>query len=487
MPVTRRLGVVPDAPKRAGLYVRVSALMGRSGDAFHSPDLQLEAMRRYIASRGMVEVFVWTDLDRSGRTFEREGINAAFDAARSGAVDVIVVLDLSRLGRNTGESLRHIKELRSIGVDIVSTVEQIDDTPEGQFMLGQFLGMAQLYSDQMGRRWESVIAHNALQGVWHGRPPRGYTRTAKRVIEPHPTEGPVWQEAFERFAAGETVRAVALFVTEHIGRPLPQNELTKAFRSRAYLGEVRLGDRWYPGRHEPLVSLDLWQTVQDRLAENATYASRTKGVAHSLAGLLKCSQCGGALHKRPAPKDGRHNRTQVYCVARFVNPMACSGIGWPNLDKIEQAVLAELTRKVAQYADTSAAAAAIEDARLARHSADSSSVQAEITSTERAIRNAATKVAQGVLSDHAYRMATDALEDSLARLKTQARHLRMSDALPPFAEAASAATTLLALWTEMTNAERNAALKTHIQAVHVLPPDRPGSQAIRQMRIDWLR
>src|SRR5207248_2721737 len=149
------------------------------------------AMRDLAARRGLREVMVVEDIDVSGRTFQRAGIQRILEMARSREVDVVALYDLSRLGRNTAESLRTIKELRELGVSVVSTVEQIDDTPEGQFQLGVFLGMAQLYSDQVGRRWQQVITHRAEQGRVHAsRPAVGYRRVG-RDIEPDPTVAPL--------------------------------------------------------------------------------------------------------------------------------------------------------------------------------------------------------------------------------------------------------------------------------------------------------
>lgn len=153
--------------------MRVSALMGREGETFHSPDLQTAALRRHVGPLGLREVGVVSDLDRTGRTFSREGLDEIRRMVDAGQVDVVAVYDLSRLGRNVREALEFIKWLDDRGVSVVSTVEKIDDSPEGKFFLTQFLGMAQLYSDQIGRRWAEVIAARARQGHHHSGVPRG--------------------------------------------------------------------------------------------------------------------------------------------------------------------------------------------------------------------------------------------------------------------------------------------------------------------------
>src|SRR5690242_4267650 len=100
---------VPDKSGRVVLYARVSALMDRGGDNFHSPTVQVTAMRRITA--GMREVAVIEDLDASGRNFERDGINRIRRMAERGEIDALAVYDVSRLGRNVRESLTFLADL----------------------------------------------------------------------------------------------------------------------------------------------------------------------------------------------------------------------------------------------------------------------------------------------------------------------------------------------------------------------------------------
>src|SRR3712207_757834 len=113
-------------------YVRVSALMGRGGDAFLSPDLQEQAIDRMVTLTGGRPGPLFSDIDRTGTDFNREGVQQAItwvmeDPARRG----LATYDVSRLGRNTSESLAVVKELRKAGAVYASAQEKIDDTPEG--------------------------------------------------------------------------------------------------------------------------------------------------------------------------------------------------------------------------------------------------------------------------------------------------------------------------------------------------------------------
>ena len=484
--MARRLQPVPDAPRRAGLLVRVSDTMGRAGEDFMSPTTQVDRMTAAAERDGDRVVEVWEDIDRTGRTtVGRTGLAAAVQAARDGRIDVLYVYDLSRWARNTADGLALLAEVESYGVPVASATERIDrSTSSGRLTVGLLLLLAEHQSDLIGDRWKDTISTNARRGVWHGRPPQGYVRVAKREIAPDPVEGPLWAEAFQRYAAGEGLRQVAVWLTAARGRVTQPNEVSRTLRSPAYRGLVVLAGRTYPGRHEPLVDQPTWDAVQARLEANKWVPSRTKQAVHSLAGLLRCGRCGGAVHRRN--RKDRGLGPFVFCSTAVVDRERCPGIGAPPLEPIERAVLDELAARVAGASDTSAALAAAEDSRRARAATDTRTLQDEIAKTEKALGSLAVKNATGVLSDVAVRVASASLEEALERLQAQARDVAQTADAPSFAESASLAQALLDLWPSMTSVERNEAIRTHVRSVAVLPATSSGSRRPRRVQVTWV-
>ena len=102
-------------PKIVLPYERVSAVMGRDDEAFRSPDIQRAANLAAIAAAGAIAYpdaienpERYRDIDRTGRDFNRDGIQRALDLKRRGLIDAIAVLDVSRVGRTSGETLQVI-------------------------------------------------------------------------------------------------------------------------------------------------------------------------------------------------------------------------------------------------------------------------------------------------------------------------------------------------------------------------------------------
>lgn len=476
--MARRLAAVPDSPARVVLYVRVSALMGRSGEDFHSPAMQVDAMQRAVQARGMTVVDVVEDIDRTGRTFAREGIQRVMRMARGREVDAVALYDLSRLGRNAGESLRHVAELRDLGVRIISTVEQIDDSPEGQFMLGQFLGMAQLYSDQIGRRWGEVIAANARKGVLHGRAPLGYVRTERRTVEPDPVLGPAMTEAFRRGAAGESLLAIARDLSRAAGRTVWPRTVRDCFRSPTYLGLVpHLGEA-LPGRHPPLTDRDTWEAVQRRLNAAARLPARTKEARWALAGLVRCEGCGRALWRR-TDRGG-----YLTCRSRQRDGMSdCPGVGAPRVAEVEEAVLEQVRRRLVNQPDKSAAEA-VRMSKVTRTRSDLRSVFDELGRVDRSVSVLTVKLAEGVLTDAAYASAVRTLEERRRLLFDQRVALEVAVGEERTFEAAQdLAVALLELWPGMETSDRNAALRALVEAVIVRRAGFPGEPVADRVEV----
>jgi site-specific DNA recombinase len=269
----KRKAPTGDAGGRVVLYVRVSELMGRGGETFHSPEIQITEMRQAATRSGLKEVAVVDDIDVSGQTFSRRGIDQIRTMVEHGQVDVVAVHDLSRLGRNLAESLTFIRWLRDRDVAIMSAQERIDDSPEGQYMIGQWLALAELVGAQIGRKWAQVIRRLAENGQHHGVLPTGYHRV-DGALEVHPVMGPAITRAFADYAGNRPMGAILDDLAAANGRRLWRSSVKTMLRRRVYLGRVQLDSKLggmvdAPGRHQPLTDQETWDLVQARLDRDA--------------------------------------------------------------------------------------------------------------------------------------------------------------------------------------------------------------------------
>jgi site-specific DNA recombinase len=211
---------------------------------------------------------------------------------------------LSRLTRTTVQGLELVARRNAAGRDVLVADLDLDtSTPVGRAVLTVLLAFAQLELEQ---RRDSFAAaqRNALErGVYPGTTPLGYMRDEDGRMVPNPTTAPAIRRLFERRLTGVSWAALARM----LDRELPRDDGTRWLPStvgslvatplnigrleRTVAGERMVVD----GAHEPLVARAVWEAVvNDREA--------TRGPVHraqpaTLAGLVRCAGCGGAMSR----------------------------------------------------------------------------------------------------------------------------------------------------------------------------------------------
>lgn len=455
--------LVAQSEGRAVLYVRVSQLAGRGGEDFHSPDLQIGAMRRAVVAAGLREVAVIDDIDVSGRTFSRDGLTRLRRMVEDKELDVVAVHDLSRLGRNAGEALRFVAWLKEHGVGIISTVEQITDTPEGNFMVAQFLGMAQLYSDQMGRRWSDVIARRATeQGLTHGRPPLGYVKCG-RGLDVDPVVGPAVTATFANYAAGHTVGDLARNLGLARGATTNRLRVKRVLENPVYLGKVKVRGEWADGKHEPLVDAATWQAVRRRADEDSRTPPRIVNASYSLTGLMYCAHCGRRAAVWPQRRNGEPT-PRVWCRQKIEATYGCDGIGVPLLTAIEDMVFVQVLESIHLLKADPADIAAWRGNRSTT-AAGLTQMEHQLEKVQKAIGRIAREWGTEQMSDAAYKEAVKPLKATEADLIARIGAAKLTPSEPAMAEFAGVAETLEALWPMLDGNGRNRILKQVVSAV----------------------
>jgi len=82
-----------------GIYVRLSKDDERAGESVSIENQKL-MLRKYVTEQGWDEVGCYVDDGFSGTNLERPGIQRLLEDAKDGRVNLILVKDMSRLGRN---------------------------------------------------------------------------------------------------------------------------------------------------------------------------------------------------------------------------------------------------------------------------------------------------------------------------------------------------------------------------------------------------
>jgi site-specific DNA recombinase len=89
--------------------------------------------------------------------------------------DVVVVHTLDRWARNLRVSLKAVRILEQNNVGLVSITENLDwSTPEGRLTAHMLGGIAQFYSESLGKHVSKSLSQRAFEGKHTGGIPFGY-------------------------------------------------------------------------------------------------------------------------------------------------------------------------------------------------------------------------------------------------------------------------------------------------------------------------
>ena len=308
--------VAEETATNAVIYLRVSTKeqAERDGDPEgYSIPAQREACRRKASSLGAVVIEEFADKGESARKADRPQLQALLAYVRDHAVDYVIVHKIDRLARNRADDVEITLAIRSAGAKLVSCSENIDETPSGLLLHAIMSGVAEFYSRNLANEVIKGSVQKARGGGTIGKAPLGYLNVRKlqngrevRTVEVDPFRGPLMRWAFETYASGEwSIRRLCRELAERgldtvpgpvrPSKPIYQSLLHMRLRDPYYKGVVRYRGVEYPGSHEPLVSAELWQRVQDVLTAQNQAGEKQRQHLHYLKGSLFCGNCGSRL------------------------------------------------------------------------------------------------------------------------------------------------------------------------------------------------
>ena len=322
-----------------GVYIRLSLenTAYRDKDSLSIENQQAMLSKFIDIMPGWVETRTYIDNGATGGNFNRQGFQDMMSDVRQGVINLVLVQDLSRFGRNYLEAGRYLEEeLPSLGCRFVALSDGID-TEDGENDIMPFLNaMNDYYLKNLSDRIKSVLTAKAKDGQkLSGAVPYGYDRNPDehtRLIVDDYAAGVV-KRMFELRATGMGYAAIAgVLNKENILPPrlyyfqrqnsethtrtdctmiwkditvktILKNELyighTIAFKnkSRSYRDNrsvKRDESEWIrtENTHTPLIDEDLWHKVQ-QINENVKkrFANSREQKPSLFGGIVVCADC----------------------------------------------------------------------------------------------------------------------------------------------------------------------------------------------------
>lgn len=350
---------------RTAVYARLSVEDSKNPDC-DTIENQLSLVRNYVESKPYLrQTAEYIDNGVSGTRFDRPEFMRMVADMRAGEIDCIVVKDLSRLGRNYLEAGDYLEKIFPFfGVRFIAVTDGYDSINPNTAEDGLIVSLKNLineaYAKDMSKKISTAIDIKQRQGKFIGsRAAYGYMKSPEdknQLIVDREVSGIVVR-IFECKARGMGNASIAKMLNEE-GTASPmrykyEKGLTKNKRyaeslwndgtiaamivNPVYIGDMEQGIQkeamymgirkhkpqksgriYVEGTHEPILSRELFDRVQELVEERKQKVIASRGKYDNVEKkenkfdhILFCGDCGGRL-KFHRMVDGRKGRNKVF-------------------------------------------------------------------------------------------------------------------------------------------------------------------------------
>jgi site-specific DNA recombinase len=287
------------------IYCRVSSKEQVEGTSLETQEI---GCKEYAARHQLVISRVFVERGESAKVADRTQLLEVFEFCRNheNEVEQLLVWKVDRLARNVGDHFNIKAALLKLGVRVVSVTEPIDAKPEGRLLETVLAGFAQFDNDIRAARTLQGMRRKIQEGLFPWKAPLGYRserRSGTKKTDPDQPDLPTFsilQQGWQALATGQHTKAeVQRLMTgcglrTKLGKPVSSQTIDNIFDDIFYAGVIR--DPWtgeeYPGKHVPMISRDVFDTVQRVIhLRNRSIPHLSLRPEFPLRSLARCTAC----------------------------------------------------------------------------------------------------------------------------------------------------------------------------------------------------
>ena len=282
----------------AVIYARYSSDNQRE----ESIEGQIRECTAYAEKNGITIVKHYIDRAISAKTDNRPEFQQMIKDSDKKLFDIVLVWKLDRFARNRYDSARYKTQLKKNGVKLMSATEIISEGPERIILESLLEGYAEYYSADLAEKVVRGQTENILKGRCNGgRGTFGYTLDSERKFHIDPLTSPFVMESFKKYNEGSTMKEIRDWLNENgiknpVGGAFTYNSVEHMLKNRRYIGELKFRDVVVPDAVPPIIPLELFEDVQEKMLKNKKAPARRKAEDdYLLTTKLFCGYCGALM------------------------------------------------------------------------------------------------------------------------------------------------------------------------------------------------
>ena len=312
-----------------GIYIRLSREDEKEKES-SSVESQRSYLKDYIEKKGYQLIKEYTDDGYTGTNFQRPGFQELLNDIKTKKINMILVKDLSRLGRNNSQVSFYLDEYFPLyNIRFVAIDNDYDSFIQNASKEYAWLtnGINETYCLDISKKVRSALKIRKEKGLFTGwKAPYGYQKDPKNphklIIDPKASKI-VKQIFFLAYQGNRPNKIATILSNKHIlppssyANPSKKETLTSHLWSsktiqdiltnETYLGNLTQGKRkkinyklkkeiripkedWIvvPNTHQPIIDHDLFWFIQERLKKSTPYPKKEKKL---LSDFLFCKEC----------------------------------------------------------------------------------------------------------------------------------------------------------------------------------------------------
>lgn len=377
---------------KAALYCRLSVDDGNFGGSV-SIETQKILLEQYCKDHKITDYKFYCDDGCSGTNFDRPSFKKMLSDIDEGKINLVIVKDLSRFGRNYVEAGMYVQRFTDSNIRFIAADDNYDSLVNSDDLLFPIKNVVnEMYARDVSKKTKAAKKAKARDGQLIGsKAPFGYkidpndrhhlivdepaAQVVKRIFR-LASEGVGYNKMAKIFREEKVLTPIAYFnlnnpdyfksdywrkefdwhVTSirailnnevYLGKLVYGKQRNKSMKSKEKVRNPKEDWIVVENCHEPIITQELWDTVHKIL--NAKHRPAKAGEVQMFAGLLYCSDCGHCLtYSQKQRKDGSYHGAyscwmykthgKEYCASHYI-----------TFDTIYELVLIDIQRNLFQY------------------------------------------------------------------------------------------------------------------------------------------
>lgn len=377
---------------KAALYCRLSVDDGNFGGSV-SIETQKILLEQYCKDHKITDYKFYCDDGCSGTNFDRPSFKKMLSDIDEGKINLVIVKDLSRFGRNYVEAGMYVQRFTDSNIRFIAADDNYDSLVNSDDLLFPIKNVVnEMYARDVSKKTKAAKKAKAGDGQFIGsKAPFGYkidpndrhhlivdepaAQVVKRIFR-LASEGVGYNKMAKIFREEKVLTPIAYFnlnnpdyfksdywrkefdwhVTSirailnnevYLGKLVYGKQRNKSMKSKEKVRNPKEDWIVVENCHEPIITQELWDTVHKIL--NAKHRPAKAGEVQMFAGLLYCSDCGHCLtYSQKQRKDGSYHGAyscwmykthgKEYCASHYI-----------TFDTIYELVLIDIQRNLFQY------------------------------------------------------------------------------------------------------------------------------------------